>query len=72
MSRHDTRTLMALGSTLMEPYGLTKLIHVTKPDQLKRGLAWKCGAKGEKEGSGGKMVKVFVAIAHDRRAILCE
>ena len=25
-----------------------------------------------KEGSGGKMVKVFVAIAHDHGAVLCE
>ena len=28
---------MALGSILMEPNGLTKQIHVTKPDQL---LQW--------------------------------
>ena len=65
---------MTLGSILMEPRELTKLIQVTKPDQL---LQWhsvkmKCTTKEKKEGSGGKMVKVFVAIAHDHGAILCE
>ena len=36
------------------------------------GLALKCTAKGKKEGSGGKMVKVFEAIAYGHRAILRE
>ena len=36
------------------------------------GLALKCTTKGKKEGSGGKMVKVFVAIAYGHGAVLCE
>ena len=37
------------------------------------GLALKCTTKGKKEGSGGKMVKVFVAIAYGGHgAVLCQ
>lgn len=36
------------------------------------GLSLNCTTKGKKEGSGGKMVKVFVAIAHGHGAVLCE
>ena len=32
----------------------------------------KCTAKEKKEGYGGKMTKVFVAIAHGHGAVLCE
>ena len=32
----------------------------------------KCTTKGKKEGSGGKMVKLFVAIAYGHGAVLCE
>ena len=31
----------------------------------------KCTTKGKKEGSGGKMMKVFVAIAYGHGAVLC-
>ena len=53
------------------------LIHVTKPDQLlrwygvKNQRVWHSNAP-QKEGSGGKMVKVFVAIACGHEAVLCE
>ena len=62
---------MVLGFTLMEPHGLAKLIHVTKLDQL---LQWHDvkSQKRKKDGSVGKMVKVFVAIAHGHGAVLCE
>ena len=36
------------------------------------GLALKCTAKEKKEGYGGKMMKVFVTIAHGHEAVLCE
>ena len=36
------------------------------------GLCLKCTTKGKKEGSGGKMVKVFVAIAHSHGVVMCE
>ena len=35
-------------------------------------LALKCTTNGKKEGSGGKMVKLFVAIACGHGAVLCE
>ena len=36
------------------------------------GLALKCTTKGKIEGYGGKMVKVFVAIAYGHGVVLCE
>ena len=36
------------------------------------GLSLNCTTKGKKEGSGGKMIKVFVAIAYGHGAVLCE
>ena len=36
------------------------------------GLSFGCTAKGQKEGTGGKLVKLFVAISYDEGVILCE
>jgi len=36
------------------------------------GLSLKCTTKGKKEGTGGRMVKVIVAIAHGRGTVLCH
>ena len=78
---------MISGFILTGPDGLTKVIHVTmelpRRDQAgstiatavskkSQGLALKCTAKEKKGGYGGKMMKVFVAIAHGHGAVLCE
>jgi hypothetical protein len=36
------------------------------------GLAFGCTSKGKKEGTGGKYVKLIVAISHGKGVILCE
>ena len=36
------------------------------------GLSFACTEKGQKEGTGGKLVKMYVAISHNEGVILCE
>jgi len=36
------------------------------------GLAFGCTARGRKEGSGGKVVKLFVSISHNKGVIVCD
>ena len=38
----------------------------------REGLAEGCTAKGKKEGSGGKVVKVFVSISYNKGVIACD
>ena len=38
----------------------------------KEGLSERCIAKGSKEGSGGKVVKLFVSISYNKGVIACD
>ena len=38
----------------------------------KEGLAEGCTAKGKKEGSGGRVLKLFVAIRYNKGVIACH
>ena len=40
--------------------------------KLGEGLSFGCTAKGRKEGTGGKLVKLFVGITYNEGVVLCE